>query len=244
MEAYPIPNQEATTVAKKLVDELFCRFGVPEQLHSDQGRQFESSLLQEICQILNVRKTRTTPYHPQCDGLIERFNRTLLSMLATTTTNNLFQWEDRLHKVCFAYNTSVQASTGHTPFFLIFGRQAQLPIDLVYRTGNADTPVNEYALQLKEGLEDAYALVREKLNASHEHQKKYYDKHVHGDTFKIGDLVWLHNPVVPRGGSRKLHHPWTGPHLVVQILSTSDYKVKSLRGKKTTRIVHFNRLKL
>ena len=92
MEAYP-------------VDELFCRFGVPEQLHSDQGRQFESSLLQEICQILNVRKTRTTPYHPQCDGLIERLNR--FSMLATTTTNNPFEWEDRLHKVCFAYNTSV-----------------------------------------------------------------------------------------------------------------------------------------
>ena len=164
-------------------------------------------------------------------------------MLATTTTNNPFEWEDRLHKVCFAYNTSVQASTGHTPFFLMFGRQAQLPIDLVYRTGNADTPVNEYALQLKEGLEDAYALVREKLNASHEHQKKYNDKHVHGDPFKIGDLVWMHNPVVPRGDSRKHHHPWTGPHLVVQVLSTSDYKVKSLRGK-TTRIVHFNRLKL
>ena len=72
----------------------------------------------------------------------------------------------------------------------MFGRQAQLPIDLVYRTRNADTPVNEYALQLKERLEDAYALVREKLNASHEHQKKYYDKHVHGDPFKIGDLVW------------------------------------------------------
>ena len=204
MEAYPIPNQEATTVAKKLVDELFCRFGVPKQLHSDQGRQFESSLLQEICQILNVRKTRTTPYHPQCDGLIERFNRTLLSMLATTTTNNPFEWEDRLHKVCFAYNTSVQASTGHTPFFLMFGRQAQLPIDLVYRTGNADTPVNEYALQLKEGLEDAYALVREKLNVSHAcHQilKVLFEGFPQND-----DIINIHQTACPLNSSKNHVH--------------------------------------
>ena len=71
MEAYPMPNQEAATVAKKLVDDMFCRFSVPEQLHSDQGKQFESSLLQEVCKILNIKKTRTTPYQHQCDGLIE-----------------------------------------------------------------------------------------------------------------------------------------------------------------------------
>ena len=82
MEAYAIPNQEASTVAQKLVDEYFCRFSVPEQLHSDQGRQFESSLIAEICRILQIQKTRTTPYHPQSDGMVERFNRTLLNMLS------------------------------------------------------------------------------------------------------------------------------------------------------------------
>ena len=83
MEAFPLPNQEASTVASKLVDEVFLRFSVPEQLHSDQGRQFESQLLSEICKLLKITKTKTTPYHPQCDGLVERFNRTLLNMLAT-----------------------------------------------------------------------------------------------------------------------------------------------------------------
>ena len=81
MEAFPLPNQEATTVAKKLVDEIFLRFSAPEQLHFDQGRQFESQLITEVCKLLNINKTRTTPYHPQCDGLVERFNRTLLNML-------------------------------------------------------------------------------------------------------------------------------------------------------------------
>ena len=102
MEAYPMPNQEAATVAKKLVDDMFCWFSVPERLHSDQGKQFESSLLQEVCKILNVKKTRTTPYYLQCDGLIERFNRTLLSMLATTTKDHPFDWEEQLQRVCFA----------------------------------------------------------------------------------------------------------------------------------------------
>ena len=82
VEVFPIPNQEARTVATKLVDEVFCRFSMPEQLHSDQGKQFESKVIEEICKLLHIRKSRTTPYHPQSDGLVERFNRTLLSMLA------------------------------------------------------------------------------------------------------------------------------------------------------------------
>lgn len=127
MEAYSIPNQEAVTVAQKLVNELFCRFSTPEQLHSDQGSQFESDLIAEVCKILNIRKSRTTPYHPQCDGLIERFNHTLLDMLATTCKDHPFDWEDHIRKVCMAYNTSTQSTTGYTPFFL----------DLVWLHSNA-----------------------------------------------------------------------------------------------------------
>ena len=96
MEAYPIPNQEAITIAKKLTDELFCRFSLPEQLHSDQGRQFESELLSHLCKILNIEKTRTTSYHPQSDGLIERFNQTLVQMLATCIEQHPFEWEDHI----------------------------------------------------------------------------------------------------------------------------------------------------
>ena len=157
VEVYAIPNQEAITVAKKLTDEMFCRFSPPEQLHSDQGRQFESELMKEICKILNIRKTRTTPYHPQCDGLVERFNRTLLDMLATTVRNHPYAWEDHIRKISMAYNSSVHSSTGFTPFYLMFGREAKLPIDLMYGTGNDKSiPTTEYANQLKKGLEDAY----------------------------------------------------------------------------------------
>ena len=118
MEAFPIPNQEASTVAEKLVDEIFLRFSAPEQLHSDQGRQFESQLMAEVCKLLQIHKTRTTPYHPQSDDLVERFNRTMLAMLSTCAKDNPLDWERHVRKVCMAYNTSVQASTGYTPFFL------------------------------------------------------------------------------------------------------------------------------
>ena len=107
MEAVPIPNQEASTIADKLVDEVFLQFSAPEQLHSDQGRQFESQLVKEVCKLLNINKTRTTPYHPQSDGLIECFNRTMLAMLATCVKDNPLDWEKHVRKVCMAYNTSV-----------------------------------------------------------------------------------------------------------------------------------------
>ena len=126
LEAYAIPNQEADTVARIRVDQMFCWFSLPEQLHPDQGKQFESAVIQEICNLLGIKKTRTSPYHPQCDGLVERSNRMLLDMLATTTRSH------QLFKVCMAYNMSVHASTGYTPFFLMFVRQAKLPIDLMY----------------------------------------------------------------------------------------------------------------
>ena len=82
-EAYPIPNMEASTVARIFINEFVARLGAPETLHTDQGRNFESALMKEVCQLLEVTKTRTTPCHPQSDRMVERFNRTLLSMLST-----------------------------------------------------------------------------------------------------------------------------------------------------------------
>jgi transposase InsO family protein len=246
VEAYAIPNQEATTVANKLVDEMFCRFAIPEQLHSDQGRQFESELVQEVSRILQIHKTRTTPYHPQSDGLVERFNRTLLSMLATTVRGHPWDWENHLRKLCMAYNTSVHPSTGFTPFQLMFGRQARLPMDVVYGSpAHEPRSASQYAAQLKETLEQSYQTIREHSQSEAKRQKEVYSKKVHGNQFNQGDLVWLHSPVVPRGQSRKLHCPWTGPFKVVKRLSDAVYRIQDTRPKrKRSRIVvHFDRLK-
>jgi len=121
VEAYRIPNQEATTVAKTLVDNMFCHFSMPRQLHSNQGAQFESGLIKELSKMLQINKTHTTPYHPQSDGLVERLNHTIISMLATMVNDHS---EEHLPRVTFAYNISEQVSTGFTRFYMMFGRQA------------------------------------------------------------------------------------------------------------------------
>ena len=226
-------NQEATTVSKKLVDEMFCRFSPSEQLHSDQGRQFESELLAEVCSLLKVRKSHTTPYHPPGNGMVERFNRTLLSMLATVTHDHPREWEQHIHKVCLAYNSSVHSATGFSPFFLMFGREAKLPVDLMYGSNRIEERcATEYAHNLREGLQSAYALVREHCKAEHRRQKDIYDEKVHGKPFVPGELVWLHSPAVPRGQSRKLHLPWKGPLKVLERRGDCVYKIARPRGKK------------
>ena len=95
-EALPIPDMETATIARVLVNEFISRFGAPSHLHTDQGRSFESSLIKEICTLMGIVKTRTIPYHPQSDGMIERFNRTLLSMLRMAAVDDETNWDLRI----------------------------------------------------------------------------------------------------------------------------------------------------
>ncbi len=187
MEAYAIPNQEADTVAQKLTEEMFLRFSPPEQLHSDQGRQFESILVAEICKVLGIKKTRTTPYHPQGGGMVERFNRTLISLLSTTIKDHHNEWEDRLRATCMVYNTSEQSTSGFTPFFLMFGKEARTPIDIMFGRPpeNEGLTHSEYAIQLRDKLESSYDTVRQHRQRALQRQKDHYDKKV-----KVGVVIY------------------------------------------------------
>uniref|UniRef100_A0A3Q0R9N3 Gypsy retrotransposon integrase-like protein 1 n=1 Tax=Amphilophus citrinellus TaxID=61819 RepID=A0A3Q0R9N3_AMPCI len=147
-EAFPLPNQEALTIAKILVEEWVCRFGTPRSIHSDQGRSFESALFRETCQLLNIHKTRTSSYHPQSDGLVEQFNRTLLSMLSLFVEDNQLNWDLLVTYVMMAYCSSVHASTGFTPYKVVFGREMVLPVDIMLDVGAEGTglSVSEYIM--------------------------------------------------------------------------------------------------
>ena len=116
-------------------------------------RQFESEVIAKVCKLLGIAKTRTTPYHPQSDGLVERFNSTLLSMLATAAEERPFEWEEHLRRLCMAYNTSVHPSTGYTPFYFMFGRQARMPIEIMFGSPTPPTSSSsEYAGRLQKQL--------------------------------------------------------------------------------------------
>ena len=247
-EAYPMPDMEAVTVAGILVNQFICRFGTPEQIHTDQGRNFESILFQELCQMMDVRKTRTTPYHPQSDGMIERFNRTLLSLISINITDHQDNWDDLLPKVMFAYRSSVHESTKKTPYSLVFGREVKLPIDIVFGLPSPkdNTCKSKYVLELRRQLENSYEFVREKLKTSQERQKVIYDRRRDGKYFEQGDLVWLNRPFVPKGISRKLFRPWQGPFKIVKVISDVVYRVERSLPQSRRRqrfVVHFDRLK-
>lgn len=243
-EAYSIPNQEATTVASKLVNEFFFRFSPPERIHSDQGRNFESEIIREVCKLLGVVKSRTTPYHPQSDGLVERFNRTMLDMLAKAVRERPFEWESHLQRLCLAYNTSIHPTTGYSPFFLMFGRKVRMPVDIMY---GSSTPqkltVPQYVADLRASLSAAYEGVRKEMGCKLERQKELYNKKAHGEPYNPGDLVCLHNPAVPQGRSRKLHHPWTGPYRIVNRISDAVYRIQHVKIRRKRLVVHFDRLK-
>ncbi|PIK54590.1 hypothetical protein BSL78_08521 [Apostichopus japonicus] len=127
-EAYAIPNQEAVTVARVFVEQFVLRFGVPLQLHTDQGRNFESNLFKELAQLLGIDKTRTTAFHPQSDGMVERFNRTLEAMLSAVVSENQRDWDEWLPHVTMAYRSSVHETTGETPSVMMLGREMNLQL--------------------------------------------------------------------------------------------------------------------
>ena len=244
-EAYPMPDVEARTIARYFVNEFICRFGVPEPLHTDQGRNFESTLIREICKLLGIQKTRTTPYHPQSDGMIERFNRTLLNMLSIAVKEEEDDWDLILPTLMLAYRSGVHETTGESPFNLMFGREAQLPIDIIYNLPKETTEFEQCnpAQTLRKRLSTAYARVRSHIAKQQDKQKQYYDTKVHGKEYQIGDKVWLHCPAVPKGRSRKLHRPWQGPFVVVKTIGNNVYRIKNVNSPRQRKVVHFNRLK-
>lgn len=122
--AVPTRDQTASTTAKVLVREWFMKYGIPERLHSDQGRNFEGHLIQELCKIYQTKKSRTTPYHPEGNGQCERFNRTLHDLLRSLSPKQKRKWPDHLPELLFWYNSTVHA--GIRSFFPHDGQTSKI----------------------------------------------------------------------------------------------------------------------
>jgi len=156
-EVYAIPNQEASTVADALVTHFFCRFGVPIELHSDQGRDFESRLMQEVLERLGVNKTRTTPLHPKSDGMVERYVKTIEEHLRKVVSTHQRDWDERLPIFLLAYRASTHETTGVTPASMVFGRELRLPRNLMFGAPpDKEQSRTDYTPDLVERLHDIH----------------------------------------------------------------------------------------
>ena len=249
-QAFPVRNTSAVTLAKKVMDEYICRFGCFESLHSDQGANVDGAVFKGLCDLIDAAKTRTTPYHPQGDGQVERLNKSLVKILCKLISDHRRDWADFVPKAVLAYNTSVHESTGFTPYRLMFGREAILPLDAVLKleTSPPQRGVQsypDYVVQQKKQLEETEHLVRENLKRAQRTQKAYYDTRCHGQRFHVGDRVWYRNRA--RTGRKKFLKPWCGPWKIVKALSDVTYRIEEERRKagqrRNRKVVHFNYLK-
>ena len=205
VEVFATPDQSALTIAKLLVEEIISRHGVPREILSDRGAAFLSKLLHEIYNLMGIHKVSTTAYHPQTDGLVERFHRTLTSMLSKTTPPGGFDWDDRLPYVLFAYRCSEQESIRESPFFMVYGRDPVLPTDEAL-SKSADCCYNntdDYRSEVLSNLQDAWARAKKNIEQAQKRQKKQHDRKVRMPAFAEGDRVFVFKPAAKSGKAYK-----------------------------------------
>ncbi|GFY36525.1 retrovirus-related Pol polyprotein from transposon 412 [Trichonephila clavipes] len=241
-EVYPIPDQEAPTVAEAVVQHWISRYGVPLQLHSDQGRNFVSAVLKGVCELLGIDKTKTTPLHPQSDGMVERFNRTTLNNLSLMVSKNQQDWDQKVPLFLLAYRSAVHETTGYSPSQMLFGRDLRLPCDLLFgRPPDTPSSPEEYVQNLQARFEDVHNLARERINLRTEKMKTRYDTKATGHQFKEGDKVWFYNPTRRKGLSPKLQSHWDGPYTILKIINDVVIRIRKSTNSKP-RVVHYDRL--
>ena len=215
-EAYPLKDKTARSVVDALMDVWLPRYGFPLFLHSDQGKEFDNVMIHQLSELLGTVKTKTTPYHPRSDGLVERFNRTLLAMLAMFVSQEHDNWDDLLPFMMLAYNTTVHTSTGYTPYRLVFGDECNLPGNLVHRELRADPPPGDpstYASWVQQALYESYDEVRAQQQRATHRQKRNYDSKAVARAFPINCWTLRYYPPARKN---KLCAPWIGPYKVVR----------------------------
>ena len=189
-------------------------------------------------------KTRTTPFHPQSNAVIERMNKTLQNMLAKCVNEEQSNWSQQLPYVMMAYRSSVHESTGYTPQFLVFGQELSLPLYCMYPKPqeNTTTDIHEFVHNKQQAFHRAFELVRRNLNEKQKRRNAIYNEKVHGPTYKEGQKVLLYHPALAVGTTSKFASPWKGPYVIEKCLNDVTFRIKEENSSKQ-QIVHYDRLK-
>ena len=237
---FPAPDQKANRIARLLVDELLPMFGVPEALLSDRGTNLLANVVQDVCQLLGIKKLNTTAYHPQCDGMVERLNRTLKSMLRKHAMKFGNQRDRYLSGVLWAYRNTPHEATKEKPSYLLFGMDCRSPTEaaLLPTEPIEYTDVEEYREEVTLSLSSTRELAASNIKTAQKRYKEQYDKRATPVSFKAGDLVLVRFPQEESGKNRKLSRPWHGPYRVIQCVDPDVSVVKQYFPEEGSIQVH------
>jgi len=215
-EAFALEDKSSQGVADCLVNHIFSRFGVPRQFHTDQGGEFTSDVIRDVCELLHISKTRTSPYRPSSDGLVERANRTLQNMIRAYVNEERNNWDEDLSLLLMAYRSTEQESTGCSPNLMMLGREVETPMDVQHYPGAAIARTERCGVQYAEWLRDSmravHRVARANLQKAAKRQKRNYDGRAKTRRYSVGDWVYYQDF---RNSHVKLGLKWKGPYLVI-----------------------------
>ncbi len=251
IEAFPTPAATAKYAIARLTTEVFKRFGIPEEIHSDQGSHFTADIFKDVTRRLGCRHTLTPPYNPR-SNFVERAHKDLAAIVKALQVKTSTPWPDLLPATVMAMNNTVHSSTGYSPFRLLFGRDPQLPLKITHHEANADNGGEMEVAGLSALAEEdvaaklkaAFGFVRNNLQAAVERRRRQY--HHKKQVFPVGSLVYLFSPVQPPG-PRKFATYWTGPYRVKRLITEVLVELEwpsTWKPRKKPLVVSVDRLKL
>ena len=239
-EAIPMTEQTTKYIANVIIKNIICRHGLFDVMTSDNGSVFVSELASYIYKELGIKRHRTTPHHPQSNGLPERFNGTLKQMLKIWCNEEQDNWDEYLPYAMFAYNTSYHTLLQETPFFLQHGRDPKLLSDIIInKQDDTYENIHDYGQQLVEKLKSVYDRIKNIYTKINEKRKQALEN-VKESEYKIGDQVLLYDPTTKVGLSRKLTIRWKGPYKIIQKRNDINYVI-DVHGKMS--LVNKHRLR-
>ena len=211
VQIYATRNKSALAAAEKIYNELVLKFGIMKRIHSDQGKEFDNTLFKRLHKLAGTDCSRTTPYHPQGNGLTERMNRTVINMLKTLEEKEKKNWPKHLSKLAFAYNVTVNSATNFSPYYLVFGREPRLPVDSLFEAIEDDQlkirkSYEEYTEEWRRSMNQAFEIANQNREKVNQRNKTHYDKKVRGVELVVGDRVLSRNR--EQGGTGKLRSYW------------------------------------
>ena len=250
-EAKALDKANAENVAEFIYEYIICRHGTPKTLLTDQGSHFRNKLVEELCSKFEIKHRFSSPYHPQTNGLTERFNKILCDILKRTSRFNVFEWDKNIPSALFAYRTTKHSTTKFTPFYLNYGRKPILPNEVDEEN---QSEINEIDLEntivqrmfeLEETLSQDLQKARNFIKISQQKSQGRHNLKIKKKIeFKEGDKVLLYDSKQDKQWSGKLDTKWKGPFLIEKRLSKGSYILNNQFGKQIREPIHSDRLKM